>query len=340
MVYRRVARMVTDDQDELPPVPTVTERKFGSYLTMTMFALLFYMAASIVPLVFYVTHDEVKNWFYDLYFTVDDANGVNWIHAGSWNVAVAVAIANFLYCIGVAATAFGWKIFVVPGLASGTNAVRTTIDSLAFPILSTTILMLIGDFDLMALLLNFFLVHILYVVGGYITEKAAAKGQTFNSYYSLWIFALQTIPIVVYLSYLKDVSGTEVQSWVLLALQWAYWIISGYVLRSYVYSKTGENDSFMGFRNDNPEANTRRFENINLFISLLFTQVISWLLFSMAFTAGSWVDSVDSLNNVVRFNVTGISFPATTNSTEVTPLCNWAHITLPCHDVISAIVPR
>jgi len=309
---------------------------------------MFYLATAIVAIVFFYTNDTVRNFYFELYFTTTDKGGVQYVDAGNWSTSIAICVANVIYILGVTAVAAGWSWFVVPGLSEGTNSIRATADSLAFPILSSTILMSLGDFDLYALLANFMLVHVMYVVGGFFADKVVSSSKSWTATnYSSWIFVLIIIPTIVYLSYMRNLDGTPTQVWVALGLQWAYWLIQGLIQRAYYMYKSGS-DAFLFTPAISPEKNTRYYENLLQLTTLVFTQAICWTLFSIAWSNASWLNSVDNHHSTLLLNNTGywwdhLPVNSTNGLDSAVANCRFtgtSSLALPCHLIVDAIAPR
>jgi len=310
--WRRRGRDYAESIVSELPMAKKTSSHLDSILTWTGLTTLLHMGTSIALLIIFLVNGTVSQDYYNLYFTADSKAGVEWISAGNWAVAPALAAANGIYALGGIASILGWNWFILPGLAKGVNSARNVADCLAFPIISSTILMALGDFNLMALMMNFSLVHAMYVVGGYLNDWiTATKGAGYTvSNYSIWLFILNLIPTIIYLAWTQDIGSMDSYIWGAMGLQWAYWLISGWAIRMYVsYKKNGHSSLFDGAKS--AQQNQAAYESMSITTTTLFVMAITWLLFAASFTAPTYIETVDALASNAWISQSGVSYDHT-----------------------------
>jgi len=353
--WRRRGGGITEMIANELPMSKKPSTHLNSIVTWTGFTTLLHLGTAVALLILFLVNGTVSQDYYTLYFTADSKAGVEWVSAGNWAVAPALAAANGIYALGGIATILGWNWFMLPGLAKGVNAPRNVADSLAFPIISSTILMALGDFNMMALMMNFSLVHAMYVVGGYMNDWInATRGAGYTvSNYSIWLFILNLIPTVIYLAFTQDVASMDSYIWGAMGLQWAYWIVSGWAIRMYVsYKKNGSSSLFDSAKS--PEQNQANYESMSVTTTTLFVMAITWLLFAASFTAPTFVENIDTIGTNAWISERGVSYDHSSlylngtkykfNSTVAeSSACVFSPTgvaSVPCWFVTNAIAPR
>lgn len=288
-------------QSNLKQFDTASPSDFGSIFYFKAVLTLLYATAGVVLLVLYLTSDTVRDFEFDMWFTSVDNDGPKLESASTYNVTVANSIACLIWAIAGAIELATWSSYKLRENKQRTDTVRWVADSLAEPILATSVVISFANLELFSTVAYFGLCHISIILGlvqemTQQPKKVEGKYEFSSSalWYSGWVGVFQYVPIIVFLSYIGDPVDMQGVIWAALVVSLARSIIVGAVQYSYNMFLVAPSEGAVLFDHSaSGVKNYVRYSNWVTVITGVGNLAVIFLLLAMVYGDNSYVDGAE-----------------------------------------------